>query len=172
MAQFARPDVDEVLGTWTDDGSGTTDIFQAIDEIVRSDTDFIITANNPATEIYRANLSNVGDPLTDSGYIARYAYGKDAGARTMEIRVAVLQGASTVIHEETHAAVGAGFTPGTFTLTSIEADNITDHNDLRVRITANVSGGGSPAQGQISWFELEVPDVFTGFPHSQIAIIG
>lgn len=172
MVQFARPDADEVLGTWTDDGSGTTDIFQAIDEIVRSDTDFIITANNPVNVIYRAQLSDVTDPEVDTGHIARYAYGKDAGARTCAVLVALMQGASTVIHEETHNDVGTGFTAGTFTLNPTETDNITDYTDLRVRITGNVTGGGSPAQAQVSWFELEVPDPDLGFPHSQGCIIG
>ena len=170
MVQFARPDADEVLGTWTDDGSGTTDIFQAIDEISRSDTDFIITGNNPASDIYRAQLSNVTDPAVSTGHIVRYAFGKDAGARDIGIVVDLLQGASTVIATKTESAVAVGFAAGTFTLTGGEADNITDYTDLRIRFTADTTGAGAPAQAQISWFELEVPD--SGFAHSQGCIIG
>jgi hypothetical protein len=167
MAQFARPDADELLGTWTDDVGGTTDIFQEIDEVVRSDSDFIITANNPAGIIYRAQLSDVTDPIVHTGHTCRYAYGKDGGARTLEINVTLLQGASTVIHNAVHQDVGIGFTAGTFTLSSGEASNITDYTDLRLRINSFVSGGGQASKAQVSWFELEVPDVSTGFPHSQ-----
>jgi hypothetical protein len=172
MVQFARPDSQIALGSWTDDGGGTLNIWQSIDEVSRSDADYVITANNPAAEIFRGGLSTVTDPVSSSGHICRYAYGKDAGARTIEIKVALLQGASTVIHEETHSNVGTGFTAGSFTLTSGEADNITDYSALQFRITATVSGGGSPSKGQLSWYELEVPDVSAGFAHSQGCVIG
>lgn len=172
MVQFARPDADELLGTWTDDVGGTTDIFNSIDEVVRSDSDFIITANNPAGQVYRAQLSDVTDPTVHTGHTCRYAYGKDGGARTLEINVALLQGASTVIHTATHLNVSVGFAAGAFTLSSGEAGNITDYTDLRLRVTAFVTGGGAASKGQFSWFELEVPDVSAGFAHSQGYVVG
>ena len=163
MVQFLRPVSDEAIGGWTDECGGTTNIRNSIDEVCRCDSDFIITGNNPSCDVYRAEITVGTDPLGNVCHIARYAYGKDAGARVGQILVALLQGSSCVIHEETHDAVAAGFTAGTFTLTSCEADSITSYAQLQVRITANTSGGGSPQQGQVSWFELEIPgDAPTG----------
>ena len=37
MAQFARPDNDDSIGSWTDESSGTTDIYTGIDEVSAED---------------------------------------------------------------------------------------------------------------------------------------
>ena len=47
MAQFARPDADTTLGNFSDQGGGTTSIFQSIDESAASDADYIRSPTSP-----------------------------------------------------------------------------------------------------------------------------
>ena len=41
MTQYARPDSDTSIGDWADNSSGTSIIYQAIDESSASDSDYI-----------------------------------------------------------------------------------------------------------------------------------
>jgi len=123
--QFARPDGDQAIGSWTDDGGGTTNIYQSIDETVASDSDFIQSETNPASNsLYEATLSNVTDPAVSTGHIVRYRYRKDNADQTINIVVRLKQGASTIA-SATHSNISTSFTAGTFTLSGAEADNIT-----------------------------------------------
>ena len=57
----------------------------------------------------------------------------------------------------------------TYTLSAGEADSITDYSALELRFNANVLGGGETIQ--VSWAEIEVPDVATGHPRASMANI-
>jgi hypothetical protein len=161
VAQFARPDGDQTLGTWEDDGAGTTNIYQAIDEASASDTDYVRNDNN-TNDSYEATLSNVTDPTVHTGHVVRYRYRKDqSGGNSRNIAVGLYQG-GTLIASQTHNDIGNTWTPGSFTLTTGEAGNISDYTDLRVRATASGTTGGNPGNRrrvELSWAELEVPDV-------------
>jgi len=159
MAQFSRPDNDDAIGVWSDDGGGTTNIFQSIDEIIASDTDFVRSDTTPtAAEDYDAGMSSVTDPVSDSGHILRWRYAKSAsGGRTIAINLELRDG-STVITTRSFTDISEVFTQDTYTLSAAEADNISDYSNLNVRIDAVRSGGGAARRGQVSWVELEVPD--------------
>lgn len=144
MAQFARPASTITIDTWTDEVGGTTNIHTHIDEAVADNNDYIRSAQAPTTDPYVCKLSSVTDPLASGGHVVRYYYGKDvSGGAQIDIVVQLRQGYTnegspgTLIASATHTDVAAGFTLGSFTLSSGEADSITDYTDLYIRVTAN-----------------------------------
>jgi hypothetical protein len=155
VAQFLRPDGDTTLNSWQDDGGGTTNIFQAIDESSAVDTDFVTSSNN-TNDAYTGTVSNPGSTPGAGTVTARYRYRKDAsGGHTVNIQVEVLEG-GTQRGTATHSNIGNTWTAGSFTVTGV-----TDFNNLSFRFTRSGDTGGSPGNRrpvQISWFEVETPD--------------
>ena len=157
MAQFARPSADTVRNTWTDQAAGTTNIYTTIDEVSASDADYIESVSN-STVLYESLLIAVTDPVSSSGHIVRYRYGKNAAAgRQIDVRISLYQG-GTEIAFQAHADIGAAFIAGTFTLSGAEADSITNYADLRMIALPSSVGGGAGRKTRISWWELEVPN--------------
>lgn len=159
MAQFARPDGD-VTNTGTNG-------FGAIDESSASDADFWFGDNNVAEEL-EVSLSNVTDPNSSSGHIVRFRIGKtnagvlDGGGNAVTVTCRLMQGTTQIATSGAITATGT-WTTSSFTLSSAEADAITNYNDLRLEFVTS-SSGGSPANrrgGAVSWAELEVPNVVT-----------
>jgi len=156
--QFARPDGNitqiETVGSYT-----------AIDEVSFSDVDYI-TGNDNVVATYECSLSNPTDPVVHTGHTVRIRIGKaDTGVadsdtgNSVSVNAFLFQG-TTQIKELVNVAVGV-WIDYTINLTTIEASNITDYTDLRIRFVSTNSGG-SPANRRgmaISWAELEVPDV-------------
>ena len=144
MPQFGRPSADTSIGNWQDDGGGTTNIFQSIDEVVSSDTDFIRSELAPSNDPYVTKLSTLEDPLVNTNHTIRYRYEKDAPTGSQIDLVAQLRrgyvnegSPGTLIHQATHVNIPNGWTAGGFTLSGAEADNILDYDDLFMRFTAN-----------------------------------
>lgn len=146
MPQFARPDADTTLGTYTNDVGGAVNIFQAIDETVASDADFIRSVADPVNEIYVARLSDVSDPLSSTNHILRVRAGTDqaVGGSQIDMIVQLRQGyvnegtPGTLIATLTQANISQGsFTTYTLNLSGIEADAITNYNDLFLRVSMN-----------------------------------
>lgn len=144
MAQFARPSADTTVGSWEDELAGTTDIFQSIDEAVADDDDFITSETAPSSSFYVTALSTIEDPQSSSGHTVRYRYQKDAsGGAQIDIDVELREGyvsegtPGTLIASQSHTDISNGWTDGSFTLSSGEADSITDYSDLFLRIVAD-----------------------------------
>jgi len=144
MPQFARPSTDTTRDNWEEDDGGTTAIFDQIDESVADDGDYIRTVLAPTNDVYVTKLTTLEDPLSSSGHIVRYRYGKDAsGGAQIDLTVQLRQGyvsegsPGTLIASATHTDVGAFPVAGTFTLSGAEADSITDYADLYLRFVAN-----------------------------------
>ena len=143
MAQFARPDADLHVGNWEDEGAATTNLYQSIDESSSSDADYVTSEAAPSDSPYVASLSSVTDPLAASGHIARYRYSKDTSGATIDIDIELYEGyvseasKGTLIASNTHSNIGTSWTAGSFTLTSGEANNITDYTDLSFRFNAD-----------------------------------
>lgn len=157
MSQFLRPNADTALDSWTDDGGGATNIFQAIDEATRDDLDFIRSPNNPSSQTYEAALSSASTPDTGTRTV-RYAYGKNgSGGRTIEVNVELREG-TTRIHLWTHSDVADGFAAGSQTVSG----GITDYGNLNLRAWGVTSGGGAGRRAQVSWGEFEIPDAPAG----------
>lgn len=144
MAQFARPSTDTTRDNWEEDDGGTTSIFDQIDEAVADDADYIRTGLTPTSDVYVTKLSTLEDPLSSTGHVVRYRYGKDAaGGDQIDITVELRQGyvnegtPGTLIASATHTNVSEGWTAGTITLSGAEADAITDYTDLYLRFVGN-----------------------------------
>lgn len=157
MAQFGRPSSNITQ-------TGFTGGFADIDETTASDADFAFGANGGGNTL-EVGLSAVTDPASSTGHIVRYRLAKvnngspNSSGNAVTCDVGLYQGA-TLVHADTGISVGVTFVTGSFTLTSTEADSITDYTDLRIRVTDSVNGGSPSGRraGAISWAELEVPD--------------
>lgn len=144
MAQFARPDADSSIGTYTDQGGGTTNIYTTVDEASASDADYVksVTAPSNAPCVFR--LSDVTDPVSSSGHVMRVrARNGVSGGRaidlTAQLRLSYVNEGSpgTLIATLTQATVASSFTDYSVTLSGAEADAITDYTALFIRIVAN-----------------------------------
>lgn len=160
MAQFARPDSNVTQSAFTGG-------FAEIDEAVASDADRAFSTDGSDAEL-EVGLSDVTDPQVGTGHIVRYRAGKtDDGvlsgtgnAKTLEVRL--MQGATQIAADVSRTLTGA-YQTFTWTLTSTQANAITDYTDLRLEFVS-LGGGGNPTNRRgaaISWAELEVPDAPT-----------
>lgn len=165
MAQFARPDADlDNTGGWSTSGSN---LWDEINEAVASADDAttrIFTGNNPSgSTVATVRLSDVADPVSGSGHIIRVRAQTSQGSRTTTLAVQLRQGyvsegsPGTLIATKSATDHGAWST-STYTLTSGEADAITNYNDLAFRFVPATSGGGSPSIVEITAAEFETPD--------------
>ena len=165
--QFARPDgLTGSNGTWT--GS-----YASIDEAPASDADFLASPSGPTTSnYYEISLSNVSEPHVPTGITVRYRYAKSGNnsGKTTNLTVELRQGA-TVIASQAHPNIpgvtGSGWQAGSFTLTTAEANAVTNFADLRLRFRPSSSGGGQTRSAQISWGEIELASA--GDPATHIA---
>lgn len=144
MAQFARPSVDTLRDNWEEDDGTTVDIWDQIDEVAADDADFIRTVLTPTNDVYVCALTAVTDPVSSSGHVVRYRYGKDsASGDQIDITVQLRQGyvnegsQGTLIASAVHTNVAAGWTAGSITLSGAEADSITNYGSLFLRFVAN-----------------------------------
>lgn len=160
MAQFGRPSSDVSAGAWT-----PTPLWSNLDEAVAADADFIACDNstNDFCEVQLTGIAN--DPLSATGHVIRYRYRKSASSgNSRSVQVALYQGGTLIASGSVHTPTTTTWTAGTFTLTSTQANAITDYSDLRLRFIATGSTGGSQGNRravQVSWAELEVPSATT-----------
>jgi len=125
-AQFARPVSDSSTGGWVASGGGS--LYAAIDETPASDADYISTTNASVCEVA---LSTLTDPVSSTGHVVRYRIAADSGGITVRLR----QG-TTTIATWTHAAAPASLTTYEQTLSSGEADAITNYAALKLQFEA------------------------------------
>ena len=125
-AQYARPISDVSAGTWT--ASSGSDLFAMLDETTASDADYITTTAASTCEVALGTLS---DPASSSGHVVRYRIAANAGGITVRLR----QG-TTTIATWTHASAPTSLTTYAQTLTSGEADSITDYAALKLQFEA------------------------------------
>ena len=148
MAQFARPDTDTTVGNYTDEAAGTTTIYTHIDETTANDTDYIQSPASPSSEVYVARLSDVVDPVSASNHVMRARVSTDvaSGGESLDFTLELRQGyvsegsQGTLIATATSSALsGTTWVDVSHTLSSTEANNITDYTDLFYRIVFNVA---------------------------------
>ena len=144
MAQFGRPSADTTIGTYTDQGGGSTNIYTTIDEVSPSDADYIKSVLAPSSAAYVTKLSTLEDPVSSSGHVVRYRYAKNAaGGAQIDLTVELRQGyvnegtPGTLIKQWSHTNISETMTTQAQTLSGAEADSITDYTDLYLRFVAN-----------------------------------
>ena len=145
MAQFGRPSVDTYIGGYKDQADGVTNIWNSIDEVSYSDTDYIKSALAPASAPYVCKLTSVEDPLSASGHTVRYRYCKDAaGGAQINLTIELRQGyvdegtqGTLIATCATLTDISESWTSGSYNLTTGEANSITDYSSLFLRFVAN-----------------------------------
>lgn len=131
MAQFARPDADVSLDGWSDPS------WSVIDEVVASDVDKTVSPAAPANATLVVGLSDVEDPVSNTGHVVRFRYQKNAAAgATVNFYVRLLELAVEVA-AWTYLDIANGWTDGEETLSGVQADAITNYADLRLEFKAN-----------------------------------
>lgn len=160
MAQFLRPISDITVTQF----NGT---FADIDEVSFSDTDFIWSNDNTVGQ-YECALTSTGilDPITGSDHVISYRLHEidggvlgDGGGTAVSVVLSLYQG-GTLIGSDTSRTVTGAWVGYTFTLSSVQADAITDYTALRLRFDTSGGGGGAASRrgAGISWAELTFPD--------------
>ena len=148
MAQFARPSDDTVIGDYVDAADGTTDIFESIDESSASDADYIKSTASPSDEVYVAALSAVTDPVSAANHVMRMRTSNDveSGGEELDYTLELREGYTdeenqgTLIATLTRSGVTDDtWTDSSYTLSSGEANAITDYSDLFYRLVVTVA---------------------------------
>jgi transposase-like protein len=157
-AQFARPDSDVTVGTWT-----TAPLYSKINTTTPDDSTLVRSANNPSNAAFEVGLSDVEDPQASTGHILRVRermqQSGGGSQATTSVTIALRQGSTTIASQTyTHAAGDLTWYTRALTLTSTQADAITNYNDLRINVNANKTGGTRTGWVEVSWAEFETPD--------------
>jgi hypothetical protein len=130
------PDSDLSSTNWINELGQSTNLYQSIDEATPNDSDYIRSQEDPGSYIYEASLQDPTDPSTSFGHKVYYRYRKEPGPVGQVDMVVRLKQNTTTIASWTHLDVPATWTDGEGTLTSGEADSITDYSALRIEIEA------------------------------------
>lgn len=171
MAQYALPTSDVSKGTWVQfAGDGDADAFDELDEGfgagrgTGSGPDDGTTAWRHGSDIdagstIELGLSSVTDPASSTGHVYRTRHTKtNTGGKTLDVTIALYQ-STTLIASQVFAGFDtASYTTHSDTLSSAEADSITNYGALRIRVTAAWSGGGAARSLRESAVEFECPD--------------
>jgi hypothetical protein len=131
-AQELNPNSDIDTGTWI-----VAPLYPKIDESFPDDTDFISSANNPSNSTCEVKLETGLDPQVSTGHVVYYRCKKSDQDYTMGLTVRLMQGAS-MIAEWTHNNVPFEWTEFEQTLSTVQANSITDYSDLSVKLIANM----------------------------------
>ena len=153
MAQFARPSSDVTTTNWTR-SSGTNAYYTYIDEVTPDNADYVQTQT--ANSGFEVLLSAVDDPQSNTGHIIRvrnWMVGSGAGEQRT---ILLLQGTTTIATLITGTLSRTVGTQNNITLTTAQADAITDYSNLRLRFTATTLAAGETYR--VGWAEMEVPD--------------
>ena len=162
MAQYARPDDDESVDNWTTSGGSSSDLFEEIDEETANDSDHIeATDSGMSDEVAIFTLSDVTDPSSSADHKVIY---RVQGTDEMEsggpqITVQLLEN-STSRASWTRTPSTSAITTYTETLTSTQADSITNYANLKLKVTLNAGAGGDTMYVYQAYFEC--PDAGGG----------
>jgi hypothetical protein len=151
MAQFARPDSD-ISSSIRWSGSYTL-----IDEVTPDDGDYL-TCSNSANATCEKGLSDLADPISDADHTVRFRAWQSNNTNIRGLTVTLVQGSTTIAAYSTGDLPKGTPTAFEFTLTSGQADSITDYTDIRLRFTSTGNTAfGDRSYVYVSWAELEVP---------------
>lgn len=164
MAQFARPDADITVGNWT-----TSPLYESINETA-SDTSDSIVGPNKQDGTCDIGLSTVTDPAVSTGHIIRITANM-FGVPNTGINLLVKLYCGTTLITTYDGDWLETWQTFSYTLSTSEADAITDYADLHVEFVQDYITG---AQGRcyVAWFEFEVPNAGGTTHYGEIALSG
>lgn len=150
MPQFGRPTADVTVGNW-----GPSPLWQRLAEMVPDDAGSEISSgNNPASDVAEVLLSPLGVPVSTDAHRVRWR-AKKTGGKAAYLDVYLFQGAVQIAGSQITTQLTTGYTTQVASYAGLP---ITDYRDLRIRLVARTSGGGSSTTIQVTWVELEIPD--------------
>lgn len=191
MAQILVPVADLAAGSWT-----TTPLWSKVDDDSTvnpsGDGTTITSADNSAPDNADLDLATGTDPASSTGHILRARWNKSAsGGHAINAVLELWQGTpgtGTLIATLSVTGITEVEQESTYTLSTAEADSITDYAALNLRVSRQGDTGGNPstrrslvvdlveleipdgaaAQGRLeaSWAEVEAPDTGTRFEAS------
>jgi hypothetical protein len=146
MAQLASPSEDTLIGNFTDQLGGTTDIWETISEEEPSDAEYIQSPASPVDEVYVTKLSSITDPEVSTGHALRMRTSADQDDQEpidflMELREGYVNEGDqgTLIASVSRLGVDSTeWTTTSYNLSGAEADAITDYADLYLRFVVSV----------------------------------
>ena len=166
MTQYARPDSDVSDGSWVNQAGSNTNLYQSIDESGgEDDSDYVIsTDSSSSSDTMEVGLSDISDPQGSSSHTVKYrAKGSDpSGSYGIPSLTVSLRQGSTQIATSTNSSLTTSFVDYTFTLSSSEANAITDYSDLRLRFV-RASGGSASETNLVSEAWFETPDASNNY---------
>jgi hypothetical protein len=126
MPQYARPDADEAGNSFVNELASNSNMFDSINESTPSDTDYIVSAKNPANNVYVCHLTSVDDPLVDTGHIINFRYKKDVAVNAEQIDLTVQlrqdyvseSNTGTLIAQTYITNISSSWTNGSYTLSN------------------------------------------------------
>lgn len=166
MVQFVRPTADLLThAEWT-----TLPYWSQLDEGAPGGGDRVDNASPVPTDIIVLDGSTVTDPAVSTGHVIRVLWGKNSSQTgTSRITVQLRQGYVSEVSQGTLIAtliddIAAQVDEtATYTLTTTEADAITDYAGLSFRVHVGRDSGDLAARAsRIDYVELEVPDASGG----------
>lgn len=152
MAQILSPISDITVGTWRDNGGGSTNIYLAVDEVSFNDSDYISTTSS---DTYECRLAVATDPKTNVDHIFRVRFRSDGSAAPERLNIDLVQGTTIIASLNNNTNRDTAFIEVNYTLLSTEADSITDYSNLRIRVTSSLGGG---EEMFVSWIQFECPE--------------
>jgi hypothetical protein len=158
VAQTLLPDGNVFLGSWTDPGGGTFNIWENIDD-TGNDASYIRSGSNPtgaAGDRYQCTTSDPsGSPPTGSVTVRRFVrYAKSGGkSATLSASIVANSGSSTYF-----VGTLAGLTTSFVTDDQSASLTMNSYNDASLRFLPSTSGGGSGTTILVSESFMEVPD--------------
>lgn len=150
MAQVLYPDSDISAGSWSPSAGST--LWEVIDD--QNDSDYVYEQNTNTT--FEVGIDSGTDPESSSNHTIYWSdFGTWLARGSAPTVTMYLVEGTTVIASQGYATVSNTITQRSYTLTSGEADSITDYTNLRLRFTGS---GGSLHQTRIGRARLEIPD--------------
>jgi hypothetical protein len=138
----AQPYRDATIDGWTGTPAPATGVPLAADvgDLLRDDASYLESSVDPTSQVLVLKLQPMPDPQTSANHTFEYEIGTAGGATTSSVLVELIQfTANTVVASWTETNLPDGVTARTKTLSSGQADAITDYSDLALRITATAA---------------------------------
>ena len=144
--QILRPKEDTIVGGYSDQAAGTTNIYLSIDETVASDTDYVRSRNPPINDPYVVKLTPAEATAVLTDHIVRTRVKGEPGSQWgidyfLELREEYVDENTRgeLIKQWTHALIPSTFTTYEDTLSEIEAGAIESPTLLFLRFVFNIA---------------------------------
>ena len=133
--QYCYPASDVSDGAWLNELGTNTNLYASLDETTPNDSDYVESENVPENSACEVGLGSVTDPASSAYHSLTYRV-RSNGTAVQDFTVKLKEGAD-VIATWSHNGISSNWTTIRSTLTSEEADSITDYAALSVEFTAD-----------------------------------